>query len=103
GLRPSAHFQTQAPQQTSARACPAATFGYLSVECLFDEFDGIDCRPELGAKLLDCFFHLRRQVSPPVDNLTHRFFDGSQPLFYCNFTTGYRHSAVASCSRKEQL
>jgi hypothetical protein len=25
----------------------------------------------------------RRQVSPPVDNLTHRFFDGSQHFFYC--------------------
>jgi len=46
----------------------------------------------LGAKLLDRVFHRLRQVSPPVDNLTHRFFDGSQHVLYCDFTVGSRHS-----------
>ncbi|MFZ1884319.1 MAG: hypothetical protein WAU53_12165, partial [Rhodoplanes sp.] len=32
---------------------------------------------KLGAKLLDRFFHRWGQVSPPVNNATHRFFDGS--------------------------
>ena len=70
--------RTPAPQQTSGRAFPAVIFGYLSVECPFHKFDGINCRPKLGAKLLNRFFHRRRQVSPPVNNVTHRFFDGSQ-------------------------
>src|SRR5258707_15687809 len=84
---------THAPQQTSGRAFPAISFGCLSVECPFDKFYGINCRPKLGAKLLDRFFHGRRQVSPPVNNATHRFFDGSQHVLYCNFTVGSRHSA----------
>jgi hypothetical protein len=87
-----------AVQQTSGRAFPTVSFVYLSVECPFNKFYGINCRPKLGAKLLDRFFHRRRQVSPPVDNLTHRFFDGSQHFLYCNFTVGSRHSAVASSS-----
>src|SRR5262249_42239610 len=65
-------------QQTSGRAFPAVSFVYLSVECLSNKFYGINCRPKLGAKLLDRFFHRRRRVSPPVNRLTHRFFDGSQ-------------------------
>src|SRR5262245_42456394 len=48
------------------------------VERFFYKFDGIDCCPKLGPKLLDRFFHRRRQISPPVSNATHRFFDGSQ-------------------------
>jgi hypothetical protein len=79
----------------SGRAFPAVSFVYLSVECPFNKFYGINCRPKLGAKLLDRFFHWRRQVSPPVNNLTHRFFDGSQHFLYCNITVGSRHSAVA--------
>jgi hypothetical protein len=55
----------------------------------------------LGAKLLDRFSHRRRQVSPPVNNLTHRFFDGSQHLLYCNITVGSRHSAVAYLFRQK--
>src|SRR6266700_2192908 len=90
------HNRTHAPQQTSGRAFPAVSFVYLSVECPFNKFYGINCRPNLGAKLLDRFFHRRRQVSPPVNNATHRFFDGSQHFLYCNFTVGSRHSAVAS-------
>jgi hypothetical protein len=70
----------------------------LSVECPFDKFYGINCRPELGAKLLDRNFHWRRQISPPVDNLTHGFFDGSQHFLYCNVTVGSRHGVVASSS-----
>ena len=59
------------------RAFTSVSFVYLSVECPFNKFYGINCRPKLGTKLLDRFFHRRRQVSPPVNNLTHRFFDGS--------------------------
>src|SRR5215470_18681686 len=70
----------------------------LSVECPFNKFYGINCRPKLGAKLLDRFFHRRRQVSPPANNLTHRFFDGSQHVLCCNFTVGSRHSVLASYS-----
>jgi hypothetical protein len=62
------------------------SFVYLSVECPFNKFYGINCRPKLGAKRLGRFFHRRRQVSPPVNSLTHRFFDGSQHFLYCNFT-----------------
>jgi hypothetical protein len=89
------HNLAHAPQQTSGRAFPVVSFVYLSVECPSDKFHGINCRPKLGAKLLDRFFHRRRQVSPPVNNLTHRFFDGSQHFLYCDFTVGFRHSAVA--------
>jgi hypothetical protein len=32
--------------------------------------------------------------------LTHRFFDGSQHVLYCNVTVGSRHSAVACSSSK---
>ena len=45
------------------------SFVYLSVERLFNKFHGINCHPKLGAKLLDRFFHWRRQVSPPVNSL----------------------------------
>jgi hypothetical protein len=89
--------------ETSGRAFTAVGFVYLSVECPFNKFYGINCRPELGAKLLDRFFHRRRQVSPPVNNLTHRFFDGSEHLLYRNFTVGSRHSAVASSSKLQQI
>src|SRR5712691_3043745 len=98
--RPEVHNRTHAPQQTSGRAFPAVSFAYLSVECPFNKFYGINCRPKLGAKLLDRFFHRRWQVSPPVNNLTRRFFDGSQHFLYCNFTVGSRHSAVASSSSR---
>src|SRR5215831_12523 len=70
-------------------------FRYSPVECPSNKFYGINCRPKLGTKLLDRFLHRRRQVSPPVNRLTHRFFDGSQHFLYCNFTVGSRHSAVA--------
>src|SRR6516162_7004114 len=83
-------------RQTSGRTYPAAIFGYLSVECPSNKFYGINCRSKLGAKLLDRFFHRRRQVSPPGHSLTHRLFDGSQHFLYRNFTVGPRHSAVAS-------
>src|SRR5262249_48705933 len=88
---PGSSGRTHAVQQTSGRAFPAVSFVYLSVECPSNKFYGINCRPKLGAKLLDRFFHRRRQVSPPVNRLTHRFFDGSQHFLYCNFTLGSRH------------
>jgi hypothetical protein len=92
--------RTRTPQQTSGSALAAVIFVYLSVECPFYKFDGINCRPKLGAKLLNRFFHRRRQVSPPVNNVTHRFFDGSEHFLYRNFTVGSRHSAVASSSSR---
>ncbi len=85
-------------QQTSGRAVLVVSFVYLPIERPFYKFDGVNCRPKLGAKLLNRFFHRHRQVSPPVNNLTHRFFDGSQHFLYCNFTVGSRHNAAASSS-----
>src|SRR5262249_35358945 len=82
--------------ELSGRTFTAVNLRYLSVECPSNKFYGINCRAKLGAKLLNRFFHRRRQVSPPVNSATHRFFDGSQHFLYCNFTVGYRHSAVAS-------
>jgi hypothetical protein len=81
-------------RQISGRALPVISFVHFPVECPFNKFYGIDCRSKLGAKLLDPVFHRRRQVSPPIDNLTHRFLDGSQHLLYCNVTVGSRHGAV---------
>ena len=52
---PSIANRCQVPQ-TSGSAFTALIFGYLPVECPFDKFDGINCRPKLGAKLLDRFF-----------------------------------------------
>src|SRR5262245_10430339 len=70
-------------------------FVYFSVECLFNKFDGINCRPKLGAKLLNLFFHGWRQVNPAVKNAMHRFFNGSQHFLYCNITVGSRHGTAA--------
>ena len=71
------------------------SFPYFCVERPFYKFYGINCRPELGAKVLDRFFHQRRQVSAPVKNLTHRFLHGSQHFLDCNFSVGSRHRAVS--------
>src|SRR5262249_15711613 len=65
--------RTHAAQQKSGRASPIISVMYLSAECLFNEFYGVNCRPKFGAKLIDRFFHLRWQVSPPVNSLRHRF------------------------------
>src|SRR5262245_1944914 len=88
-------------RRSSGRALPAVSFVYLSVECPFNKFYGINCRPKLGAKLLDRFFHRRRQVSPPVNGAAHRFFDGSQHVLDCDFAVGSRHGAVASSSSRQ--
>jgi len=84
------------PVQTSGRAFPVVSFVYFSVERPFNKFYGINRRPKLGAKLIDRFFHGRRQVSPPINNLSHRFLDGPKHFLDCNFTVGSRHSFVAS-------
>src|SRR5215510_479941 len=52
--------------------------------------------PRVGRETLDRFFHGWRQVPPPINNVMHRFFDGSQHFLYRNFTVGSRHSTVAS-------
>src|SRR5215470_10762659 len=87
--------QTRAPQQTSGRAFPVVSFVYLPVECPFYKFYRINCRPKLGAKLLDRFFHRRRQVSPVVNCLTHRFFDGDYHLFDGDVAVSF-HDSLAS-------
>src|SRR4029077_15237474 len=97
------HNRTHAPQQTSGRAFPAVSFGYLPVECPFNKFCGINCCPKLGAKLLDRFFHRRRQVPPPVDSAAHRFFDGFQHFLHCHFTIGSRHCASHTLSSRLPL
>ena len=73
---------------------------HFSVERPFDEFNGINCHPEFGAKLRDRIFHQRRQVPPPVIDLTHRLFDGLQHVLYRNLTVGSRHGAVTSVFRQ---
>ena len=78
-------------------------FVYLSAKCLFNEFYGVNCRPKFDTKLLDRFFHRRRQVSPPVNSLRQRFLDGSQHVVYCNVTIGSRHGAVALFIQKINL
>ena len=45
------------------------SFVYTPVECLFYKFYGINCRPKSSAKLLDRFFHRRRQ--PLILGLPH--------------------------------
>jgi hypothetical protein len=94
------HNRTHAPKKASGRAFPAVSFVYLSVERPFNKFYGINCRLKLGAKLLYRFFHRRRQVSPTVNNLTHRFFNSSQHSLYCNFTVGSRHCTTAPSSSR---
>src|SRR5262249_48465873 len=68
--------RSRAVQQASGRTFPVISFVYLPVECPFYKFYRINCRPKSDAKLLDRFFHRRRQVSPVVKYLTHCFFDG---------------------------
>src|SRR5262245_32070786 len=100
GCPPCAKSKAFALQQTSGRAFPTVNFWYLSVECPFNKLYGIDCRPKLGPELLEGFFHRRRQVSPPLNNATHRFL-GSQHFRYYNFAVGSRHSRFPNC--KQQL
>src|SRR5262245_64867150 len=95
--------RTHALQQTSGRALSVVSFVYLSAECPFDEFYGINGRSKLDAKLIDRVFHRRRQVSPPVNSLTHRFFDGSQHLLYCNVTVRSRHGVAAPDRKSTRL
>src|SRR6516164_39744 len=65
---------------------------YSPVECPSNKFYGINCRPKLGTKLLNRFFHRRRQVSPPVNRLTHCFFDGCYHLIDGDVAVGLCHS-----------
>jgi len=67
------------------------SFMYTPVECLFYKFYGINCRPKSSAKLLDRFFHRRRQVSPVVKYLTHCFFDGYYHLLDGNLAVSFQH------------
>src|SRR5262245_48984559 len=64
---------------------------YSPVERFFYKFDGIDCCPKLGTKLLDRFFHRRRQVPPPVNSATHCFFDSCHHLIDGDVAVGLRH------------
>ena len=67
------------------------SFVYLPVECPFYKFYRINCRPKSGAKLLDRFFHRRRQVSPVIKYLTHRFFDGYYHLLDGDLAVSHYH------------
>ena len=67
------------------------SFVYTPVECLFYKFYGINRRPKSSAKLLDRFFHRRRQVSPVVKYLTHCFFDGYYHLLDGNLAVSFQH------------
>ena len=70
------------------------SFVYTPVECLSYKFYGIDCRPKSSAKLLDRFFHRRRQVSPVVKYLTHCFFDGYDHLLDGYLAISFRHGVA---------
>jgi hypothetical protein len=71
------------------------SFVYRPVECLSYKFYGINCRPKSSAKLLDRFFHRRRQVSPEVKYLTHRFFDGYYHLLNGNLAVSFQHGLAS--------
>src|SRR5262249_5166702 len=43
----------------------------------------------------DRSFHRRRQVSPPVNNLTHGFFDGCYHLLDCHVAVSLQHSLAS--------
>jgi hypothetical protein len=92
--------RAHAAREKSGRPFPAVSFLHLSVERPFDKFHGINSRPKLSAKLLDRFIHRWRQLFPPVKNLAHRVFDGSQHFLYSNFTVGLRHSALVYSSSR---
>jgi hypothetical protein len=104
------HNRTHAPQQTSGRAFPAVSFVYLSVECPFNKFYGINCRPKLGAKLLDRFFHRRRAIdsvpfyTDSICRRAHTAFDrranSGQPGLQFNLLTGARPDV--RCPRSER-
>src|SRR5205814_607470 len=51
--------------------------------------------PKLNAKLLGRFFHRRRQISPPVNNPTHRFFDGCYHLLDGDVAVSLHHSLAS--------
>src|SRR5215475_1645426 len=79
-------------QSSSLFSSLLSRFRYSPVERFFYKFDGIDCCPKLGTKLLDRFFHRRRQVSPPINRLTHRFFDRCYHLIDGDVAVGLCHS-----------
>src|SRR6516162_4906801 len=103
GESASCQKQTHAPQQTLGRAFPMVSFVWTPVECLFYKFYGINCRPKSSAKLLDRFFHRRRQVSPVVKYLTHCVFDGYYHLLDGNLAVSFQHGLAthfgAACAR----
>jgi hypothetical protein len=91
------------------------SFVYTPVECPFYKFYGINCRPKSSAKLLDRFFHRRRQVSPIAKYLTHCFFDGYYHLLDGNLAVSFQHGLathfeaararwrLASCVASQQI
>src|SRR5437763_8678263 len=89
------HKRTEAREQTSAKAFAVINLVYLSVERPFNKFYGINCRPKLKSKLLDRFFHRRGQVPPPVNNLTHRFFDGCYHLLDGDVAVSLLHTLAS--------
>src|SRR5262249_30022003 len=93
--------RTHASQQKSGRASPVISFVYLSAECLFNKFYGINCRPKFDTKLLDRFFHLRWQVSPPVNNLRHYFLGRFPACPRLQFHDRFSPCAVACLPRNK--
>src|SRR5262249_52567438 len=84
-----------APRSASA-AFSVGRFGGRAVERPFHKLDGIDCRPELDAKIVNRLVHRHRQFPPPVDHAAHRFFDGCYHLLDRHVAVSLRHGSVAS-------
>src|SRR6516165_1502217 len=90
----SAHSSTSGGRNMSSSQAARTAGSALcaNIACPSNKFYGINCRPKLGTKLLDRFFHRRRQVSPPVNRLTHCFFDGCYHLIDGDVAVGLCHS-----------
>ena len=74
------------------------SFVHVPVERPFNKFYGVRLPPQVGRELLDRVFYRRWQVSPIADDLTYRFFNGSQHFPYRNITVGSGHkSPLGGC------
>ena len=90
------HDRTHAPQQTSDRAFPAVSFGYLSVECPLNKFYGIIAAPSWVRNCSIASFigggkSPQQSITRLIASSTVRSISS-----ICNFTVGSRHSAAAS-------
>src|SRR5262249_52222974 len=67
-------------------------FRYSPVERFFYKFDGIDCCSKLNAKFVNRLIHRCWQLPPPINSVTHCFFDGCYHLIDGDVAVGLCHS-----------